>query len=73
MLYSTEPSVQAQLTNAEIGRYLIAKEQNNDGDYPTAGVFAKGSIVGVVNGWYPRSPAPEAVVDLALAQYNRLP
>jgi hypothetical protein len=72
ILDTNEPA-QAQLTGMEIGRYAIAKEPDNDGDYAVVSVFAKRNIVGVINGWYPSSPPPDTVIQIATDQHARLP
>jgi hypothetical protein len=72
ILNTDEPS-QATLTGMEIGRYFIAKEPDNDGDYAAVSVFAKRNIVGVINGWHPSSPRPDSVIQMATDQHARLP
>ena len=72
-ILDTEESSQATLTGMEIGRYFIAKEADNDGDYAAVSVFAKRNIVGVINGWYPSSPPPDSVIQMATDQHARLP
>jgi hypothetical protein len=72
ILDTNEPA-QAQLAGMEIGRYAIAKEPDNDGDYAVVSVFAKRNVVGVINGWYPSSPPPDTVIQMATDQHARLP
>ena len=72
-ILDTEEPKQASLTGMEIGRYFIAKEPDNDGDYAAVSVFAKRSIVGVINGWHPNSPTPDSVIQMATDQHARLP
>jgi hypothetical protein len=73
ILMTEDASSQWGLTGMDIGRYYVAKQADNDGDFAAVSVFAKRSIVGVVNGWYPSAPAPDAVAQMAVDQYARLP
>jgi hypothetical protein len=72
-ILDTDEPKQASLTGMEIGRYFVAKEPDNDGDFAAVSVFAKRTVVGVINGWYPSAPSNDTVIQLATDQHARLP
>jgi hypothetical protein len=68
-----KPAAEDSLPGVIVGRYVINSEADSDGQFQASALFTRGTVMAIVDVWYPKLPVTDTFVDFALSQYNRLP